>query len=246
MISPLATMGTPMIAITGQPQSTLGRAARVTLDLGPVREACTLGLAPSTSTTLMLAIGDALALVVSRMRQFGPEDFARFHPGGSLGRKLAKVEDVMRPLCECRVAEESQTVRGVLVCVSRPGRRTGAIMLVDDSGHLAGLFTDSDLVRMLEQNEQSALDGSIQQVMTRQPTTVLHGTPLTQAIELLVRRKISELPVVDDQGMPIGLIDITDVLAQEEIHQAAQTSPRSAQPKESAGWRLKTLRFPKP
>ena len=88
----------PLVAITGKPHSTLGRQAAVTLDLGPIREACTLGLAPSTSTTAMLALGDALALVLSRMRSFGALDFVRFHPGGSLGRKLAKVDDLMRPL----------------------------------------------------------------------------------------------------------------------------------------------------
>ena len=116
----------------------------MTLELGPLQEACSLGLAPSTSTTAMLALGDALALVVSRCRQFNREDFARFHPGGSLGRKLAKVEEVMRALSECRVADQSQSVRDVLVRVSRPGRRTGAIMLIDGSGTLTGLFTDSD------------------------------------------------------------------------------------------------------
>ena len=140
----------PLIAITGKPNSTLGRQAAVTLDLGPIREACTLGLAPSTSTTAMLALGDALALVLSRMRSFGPLDYVRFHPGGSLGRKLAKVDDLMRPLDECRVALDHKTVREVFVEVSRPGRRTGAIMLTDETGLLTGIFTDSDLARLLE------------------------------------------------------------------------------------------------
>ncbi len=243
LLTSLAEMGTLVIAITGNSQSTLGRAARVTLELGPLREAGALGLAPSTSTTAMLALGDALALVLSRLKGFAPKDFARFHPGGSLGRKLASVEDIMRPLEECRVAEQTQTVRGVLVQVSRPGRRTGAIMLVDADGHLTGLFTDSDLARMLEHNQESALDDCIEQVMTRAPTTVLPGLRLTQATELMAEKKISELPVVNDQCTPLGLIDITDLLAPEEDwaahHGAAHPSPAP-----SPAWRSKTLRFP--
>lgn len=202
----------PIIAITGQAQSTLGRHAQVVLDLGPMREACTLGLAPSTSTTAMLAMGDALALVMSRMRSFGPLDFVRFHPGGSLGRKLAKVEDVMRPLADCRVASAEQTVREVLVGVSRPGRRTGAIMLVDDD-RLAGVFTDSDLARLLEAKRDENLDRPVGEVMTRRPTTVCVGEAMTNAVAIMAERKISELPVIDAADRPVGLLDITDVVA---------------------------------
>ena len=113
------------------------------------------------------------------------------------------------------MAQQSQTVRGVLVQVSRPGRRTGAIMLVDAAGLLTGLFTDSDLARMLEHNQESALDDGIERVMTRRPTTVEAGTYLSRAIEILAEKRISELPVVDGAGKPIGMIDITDVMAQE-------------------------------
>ncbi len=203
----------PLIAITGRPASALARAAAVTLDLGPLREACTLGLAPSTSTTAMLAVGDALALVMSRMRRFGPHDFVRFHPGGSLGRKLTKVDDVMRPLDQCRVAEESRTVRDVFVHASRPGRRSGAVMLTDAQGRLTGVFTDSDLARLLENRKDTCIDGPVGGVMTRDPRTVLTGTMMPEAIRMLAERKISELPVVDHAGRPVGMIDITDVVA---------------------------------
>jgi arabinose-5-phosphate isomerase len=201
-----------IVAITGKPSSTLARHAAVTLDLGPIREACTLGLAPSTSTTAMLAMGDALALVMSRMRQFGPYDFVRFHPGGSLGRKLAKVDDVMRPLDECRLGAETQTVREVLVTVSRPGRRTGAIMLTDLQGVLTGIFTDSDLARLLETRRYGCIDQPIRDVMTRAPKSVAAGSGMDVALDILAGRKISELPVVDEAGHPAGLIDITDVV----------------------------------
>src|SRR5438876_482443 len=215
----LRDLGVAIVAVTGQPESPLGKAAVITLDLGSIREACPLGLAPTASTTAMLALGDALALVLSRMRGFSTEDFARFHPGGSLGRKLARVEDAMRPLAQCRVARASQTLRETLVGQSRPGRRTGAIMVVDAAGVLIGIFTDSDLARLLEANLDAAIDGPLADVMTRAPATTTVGELLSTACELLSRRKISELPVVDQAGKPVGLIDITDMvgLAPEEV-----------------------------
>jgi arabinose-5-phosphate isomerase len=212
ILQPLRELGVSIVAVTGRPDSPLGKQAVVTLDLGSISEACPLGLAPTASTTAMLALGDALALVLSRMRGFSSEDFARFHPGGSLGRKLARVEDVMRPLEQCRVAQDSQTLRQTLVEQSRPGRRTGAIMIVDKTGLLVGIFTDSDLARLLEANRDAAIDGPLADVMTRSPATTTLGDLLSAACDLLSRRKISELPVVDQDGKPIGLIDITDVV----------------------------------
>ena len=202
----------PVIAITGRPESTLGRFARVTIDLGSLEEAGMLGLAPTTSTTAMLAVGDALALVTSQMHQFNAEDFARVHPGGSLGRQLAKVEDIMRPVSECRIANQLKTVRRVLVESGRPGRRSGAILLTDDDGRLVGIFTDSDLARLLEGQLDESLDAPIQHVMTSCPTTVVAGSMMKEALSTLASRRISELPVIDNPGRPVGLIDITDVL----------------------------------
>jgi arabinose-5-phosphate isomerase len=161
----------------------------------------------------MLAVGDALALVVSQMRRFGPEDFARFHPAGSLGRKLSKVQNHIRPLEQCRIASDRQTVREVIVSASLPGRRTGAIMLVDDHGKLSGIFTDSDLARLFERRADHDLDGPIRNVMTANPCTVPLGAMMSDAVAIMAERKISELPVVDAQGLPIGLIDITDLVA---------------------------------
>jgi arabinose-5-phosphate isomerase len=212
LLPSLAELGVPILAITGSAASTLGRAARVVLELGPIEEACSLGLAPSTSTTAMLALGDALALVTSQMRNFAREDFARYHPGGSLGRKLSKVEHHLRSLEQCRVAPDSHTVRQVLVTVGRPGRRTGAVMLVDAEGRLSGIFTDSDLARLFEARRDGLLDGPIADVMTRQPMTVLVGSRLADAVTTMAGRKISELPVVDAAGRPLGIIDITDVV----------------------------------
>lgn len=211
LLPSLVEFGVPIVAITGHRSSRLGRAASVPIEMGSLQEACALGLAPSTSTTVMLALGDALALVTSRMRGFRAEDFARFHPGGSLGRQLSKVEDCMRPLADCRLAQKGRTVRDVFVSCTKPGRRTGAIMLTDKSGRLVGLFTDSDLARLFENHHENSLDGPISSVMTKDPSTVSAGSLLRHAVETMLEEKISELPIVDDDGKPLGLIDLTDV-----------------------------------
>ncbi len=212
LLPSLADLQVPVVALTGSAESTLGRAAAVVLELGKLEEACSLGLAPSTSTTAMLAMGDALALVVSRMRNFTSEDFARFHPAGSLGRKLSRVEHLMRPLTQCRVASESKTIREVFVSLSMPGRRSGAIMLVNGDDKLSGIFTDSDLARLFEHRRDCELDGPIRDLMTRDPVVIPLGTLISEAVNLMARRKISELPVVDVNGKPVGLLDITDLV----------------------------------
>ena len=208
----LGDMGVPILAVTARTDSALAKAAAVVLELGPVEEACSLGLAPSASTTAMLALGDALALVASRMQNFGREDFARSHPAGSLGRKLSKVDHYLRPLERCRVAHEQKTVRQVFVDLSVPGRRTGAIMLVDAEGRLSGIFTDSDLARLFEHRREEALDRPVGEVMTAGPAAVRAGTRMIDAVATMAQRKISELPVVDADGRPVGLIDVTDVI----------------------------------
>src|SRR5688572_16420806 len=147
-------LGLAIAAITAAANSTLASQADAVVCLGRLREAGQHGLAPSTSTTAMLAVGDALALVVSRTKGFTPEQFAVFHPGGSLGRKLSRVGDVMRRTAEIRIASENETIRDVYVTLSRPGRRTGAVMLVDAGGQLSGIFTDSDLARLLERRRE--------------------------------------------------------------------------------------------
>jgi arabinose-5-phosphate isomerase len=235
LLPALRELGAPIIAVTGQPHSPLGKQAVIALDLGSINEACPLGLAPTASTTAMLALGDALALVLSRMRSFSHEDFARFHPGGNLGRKLLRASEAMRPLAQCRVAQDSQTLRETLVSQSRPGRRTGAIMVVDAAGLLVGIFTDSDLARLLEANRDAAIDGPLADVMTRNPASVAADEFLSAACEVLSRRKISELPVVDQDGRPVGLIDITDVVG---ISPEVQSPKSKVQSRFGANFRL--------
>jgi arabinose-5-phosphate isomerase len=206
-------IGVCLIAITAKATSTLARAADVTLLLGHLTEACPFGLAPTTSTTAMLALGDALSLVASRVRGFSRQQFALSHPAGSLGRKLRSIGEVMRSGEQLRVASETATIREVFVSMRKPGRRTGAVMLVDAEGLLSGLFTDSDLVRLLEDRRENQLDRPIAEVMTSAPRSISCEAPLADAIALLSLHRISELPVVDGVGRPAGLIDITDVLA---------------------------------
>jgi arabinose-5-phosphate isomerase len=229
LLPSLREFGVPLVAVTASKNSTIGRAASIVIELGALEEACSLGLAPSTSTTAMLAIGDAIALVLSKMRDFRAEDFARFHPGGALGRKLSRVDDIMRPLDECRSASDAHTVREVIVTCSKPGRRTGAIMLVDAAGRLTGLFTDSDLARLFERRDEAALDRPIRDVMAANPTTVLAGTRVGDAVSLLAQRKFSELPVVTAGGQPVGLVDVTDVVGlKAEAEKAATATPTNS------------------
>src|SRR5262249_48943132 len=212
LLGPLRSLALAIVALTSNGQSTLAKTADVAIVLGPLEEVCPLGLAPSTSTTAMIAVGDALAFVLSRMRDFTREDFARFHPAGSLGRRLLKVDAIMRLGSELRLAAAQKTVREVFAQVRRKGRRTGDIMLTDPEDRLCGLFTDSDLARLFEQRRDEALDRPICEVMTQKPITVLEGTRVADAVDILRRHRISELPVVDSSGRPVGLLDVTDVL----------------------------------
>ncbi|MEY3173931.1 MAG: Arabinose 5-phosphate isomerase KdsD [Planctomycetota bacterium] len=221
----LRRMQVPLIAITRDDQNPLAKAANVVLRLGRHTEACELGLAPSCSTTAMLALGDALALVLSRVRGLTAERFALFHPAGSLGRKLAPVRDVMRHGSQLRVASETATVREVMIQLSRPGRRTGAVMLINASGRLSGLFTDSDLARLFESRRDDQLDVAIEHVMTRNPVTIHPEALLPEAIRLMSERHLSELPVIDGERHPVGLLDITDVLTFVEPAAVEKSAP---------------------
>ncbi|SFH80675.1 KpsF/GutQ family sugar-phosphate isomerase [Planctomicrobium piriforme] len=212
ILATVKEIGAKIVSITGSEQNSLALRSDVVIEIGRLREACPWGLAPSTTTTAMLAVGDALALVVAQARGFSPAHFARFHPGGSLGQKLKPVTEIMRPREQLRIASVHASVREVITGTARPGRRTGAVLLVDDDQALAGIFTDSDLARLLETRRDNGLDEPIGHVMTANPLTVRAGAVLADVIDLLAERKISELPVVNEDRQPIGLIDITDVI----------------------------------
>lgn len=212
---------TPFIAMTRDLDSQLAEAAAVVLEIGRHSEAGELKLAPSVSTTAMLALGDALALVVSKAKGFGKADFAESHPAGNLGRQFQPVAEVMRTGDELRTALDSETVRSVMIDRSPSGRRTGAVLLTDQAGCLSGIFTDSDLARLFEQRREHLIDSPIAEVMSVNPTTIHESAMLPQAVFLMKQTKISELPVVSDTGAPLGLIDITDVIDVAPVSQAA-------------------------
>jgi arabinose-5-phosphate isomerase len=212
LVPALRRLGARLIAITERTTSSLGQAADLCIALGPIEEACPLGLAPSASTTALMAVGDALALLVSRMRDFSPEDFALYHPGGSLGRKLTRVEDVMRTGRQLRRAHVEETVREIFVRLAGPRRRSGAILVEDAETHLLGIFTDSDLARLFEKRREAELDSRIGEIMTIDPKRVRVGALLSDAVELMKTHKISELPVVDRGNRLVGLIDVTDLI----------------------------------
>jgi len=202
-----------IIAVTASDQSTLARNAEIVLPIGRIVEADIHGLAPSTSTAVMIALGDALALTVSERRRFQAEQFAKFHPGGSLGRKMSLVDEYMRSLDRCRIAPDSETIREVFARHHIAGRRSGAILLTQQNGRLSGIFTDSDLARLFEQRNEHLLDAPIRCVMTLKPSSITSGSRMLEAIAIMSERRISELPVTDGNGFPLGVIDITDVVA---------------------------------
>ena len=212
ILAPLRSRSIPIVSIVSTAASSLGRASTLVLEIGAIEEADALRLAPSSSAAAMLAVGDALALAASRRRKFRAEDFAKFHPGGSLGRRLSRVDDLMRPISQCRVASDALSIREIFVSCRKPGRRVGAILLTDDEGRLTGVFTDSDLAKLFETRDADFFDRPIRDAMTRFPSVVRSGALMSEAIATLSSRKISELPVLDERGVPLGLLDVTDLV----------------------------------
>lgn len=221
LLPPLADRQIPVIALTRDGKNPLSKSAAVTINIGRHEEAGELKLAPTTSTTALLAVGDALALTLSKAEGFTAREFAQFHPAGNLGRQLQPVRNIMRTGEALRLAAESQTIRSVLVGQQKPGRRSGAILMVSRNGSLSGIFTDSDLARLFEQHREDQLDRPISEVMTFSPCTIIQSALISQALDLMSVHKVSELPVIDKNGCPVGLIDITDLIDQS----LAETTP---------------------
>jgi len=205
----------PLISITSKPTSSVAKLSSALICLGPLAESCSLGVSPSTSTTAMVVVGDSIAYVCGVLRNVTIDDFIKLHPSGNLGEKYCKVTDKMRNISECRVSVDNLTVRDVLVSCFKPGRRTGAIMLTSsaqhDEGELTGIFTDSDLTKILESRMECYLDKPIHLVMTDNPISIRNDSFMHEALSIMSRCKISELPVVDFNHVPVGIIDIVDV-----------------------------------
>ncbi len=224
LLKPLRRMAASVIAITGNKASTLALQADAAIVYGAVAESL-FNLAPSTSAVVAMSVGHALALSLCDRREFTDAEFARFHPAGSLGFKLSKVDDHMRRGAELRIARAADSVREVFAKARHSGRRTGAVMLVDGDGRLAGLFTDSDLARLFERRADACFDGPVSAVMTKSPLTIRHDARMLEAIALMRDRKISELPVIDSDDRPIGLLDITDIIGAEAAADSSGQEP---------------------
>jgi len=202
-----------LIAITGDRDSTLSRHADVVLCMGKMSEACPLGVAPSASTTCMLAIGDALAFTVMKARNFSVEDYVRFHPGGSLGAELMTVEQSMmlKPGEKLPIAEVTDTIRELLEKTSDV-KRHGAVMIVNQDGKLAGIVTDADLRRLMTKEGHRAFELKAGDVMTTGCKKVRADALAAEATAIFHKYRIDELPVVDADNRPVGVIDVQDIV----------------------------------
>lgn len=210
LLPALKRKGIPIIAMTGRPQSTLAREASVHLDAAVDKEACTLGLAPTTSTTAALALGDALAVTLLDARQFRPEDFALSHPGGSLGRRLlVHIRDVMHSGDALPVVLLGTSLKDALLEMTRKGLGMTAVLAAD--GTLAGIFTDGDLRRTLDRSLDLA-GLTIDDVMHPQPRTITANLLATEAAKEMELRKINGLLVVDEHQRLIGALNMHDLL----------------------------------
>lgn len=209
LMAPLKKIGVPVIAMTGDVASPLANSADVVLDIGNLDEAGDLKLAPTTTTTAMMALGDALALTLLKHRQFSAEEFAFFHPGGSLGRKLMKVEEIMRRDERNPVISQDRPVLDALLQITKA--RAGAISVVDGAGKLVGIFTDGDLRRRVVKHAKLE-DVQVQDAMTRDPDRIEAGQLASAAVHFLQDRKHNQLPVVDAEGRPVGIVDIQDIV----------------------------------
>lgn len=205
----LKRIGAKMIAMVGRTESTLAKYSDIVLDCCVEREACPLGLAPTTSTTAMLALGDALALVAMKVRKFTAEDYALFHPGGSLGRRLTlRVSDVMRTDEQLAIVKESDEVRDALFAVTRAG--AGAAVVIGTDGKLSGILADGDLRRHILADE-SCLHKATAEIMTKNPLCIQPDQLATEGVKVLEDFKIGELPVIDADRRPVGMLMLKDL-----------------------------------
>jgi arabinose-5-phosphate isomerase len=206
----LKKIGCKVVALTGNTKSILSKYSDVVLDVSVKKEACPLGLAPTASTTAALAMSDALAVSLLELKGFKEKDFAFFHPGGALGRRLLlTVGDIMRTGKANPIVKEDEKVSSVLLKITQS--RAGSATVVDKSGRLTGIFTDGDLRRNFE-IDNSLPQRKIKEVMTKGPTVISEEMLAAEAMRILQEKRIDELPVVDKNKRPVGLLDVQDLL----------------------------------
>ncbi|MGE3769853.1 MAG: SIS domain-containing protein [Bdellovibrionales bacterium] len=197
----------PLIAITSKPQSTLGKAGDIVLTLPAMPEACPMGMAPTTSTTLTLALGDALSVALMETRGFTKDDFGVRHPGGKLGKMLLRVSDLMHTGEAVPTIHDGATMAEAIMMISK--KRMGCVGVVNDGGILLGMITDGDLRRHMDSH---IMDKTVNDVMTKTPKTMTADKLAVEAVALMQDRSITQLFVLDEAGRPVGLIHIHDCL----------------------------------
>jgi len=202
-------IGAKLISFTGNPESVLAKYSDIMLNVSVKREACPFNLAPTSSTTATLAMGDALALAVLTRRGFKIEDYAFYHPGGSLGKKLLLVKDLMRKDQQNPIVRDTEKVKSVLLQITKS--RAGCATVINLKKQICGIFTDGDLRRHIE-TDPAILEKKMRCVMTKNPATIKKEHLAIEALKILKEKKIDELPVVDDRNRPVGLLDVQDLL----------------------------------
>ena len=214
LLETIKRLGARLITITGVPGSTLCRAADVALDCQVSEEACPLNLVPTASTTAALALGDALAMTLLVAKGFRQEDFANLHPGGKLGKRLMRAEQLMQGGTEAPIVRTGDAMREVIYEISR--KKLGMSCVVDDASRLVGIITDGDLRRYM-MRDAALLERRAEDVMTRNPITIRPDTLAVEALRILEERKITAVVVVDPQHTPLGVVHLHDLWRTEMI-----------------------------
>lgn len=209
LLDTVKRLAIPLIVLTGKPDSTLGQAGDVAIDVSISEEACPLGLAPTASTTAMLAVGDALAMALLERRGFKEEDYAALHPGGGLGVRLRRVENVMHTGDEIPMVRPETTLPDVIYEISKKGLGHSAV--VEGDGRLIGVISDGDLRRFFQREGSHALERSASQVMTGSPVTIGRRELATRALNVMESKRITSLMVVDGEGRLEGVVHIHDL-----------------------------------
>jgi arabinose-5-phosphate isomerase len=209
LVPTIKRLGSTLVAMTGNPRSALAAASDVHLDVSIREEACPLGLAPTASTTAALAMGDALAMALLERRGFTVEDFALIHPGGKLGKKLLRVEDLMHTGDQVPCVTPKAAMKDVLFEMTR--KRLGMTTIVDEDRRLVGMISDGDLRRQMERHGYTLLDHTAEECMTRDPLVIGRREMATAALALMEQRKITSLPVVDQEGRVEGVVHLHDL-----------------------------------
>jgi arabinose-5-phosphate isomerase len=215
LVPQVKRLGSPLVAMTGAPSSTLAQAADVHLDVSVRAEACPLGLAPTASTTAALAMGDALSMALLEKRGFTVDDFAVLHPGGRLGRRFQRVEDLMRKGDQIPRVGPSTRMKDVLFEMTR--KRLGLTTVTEDDGRLLGILSDGDLRRQMERHGYALLDRTAAECMTKDPVLVGRRELATFALDLMEERKITALLVKDAEGRIEGVLHLHDLWQTEMI-----------------------------